>query len=73
VVLISIGIGLQLLRRSFPNESELLALATIVLTLGIGLVAAAGVSWLMARHYGLLPQPATPTENAAGQNAQQQR
>lgn len=74
VVLISIGIGLQLLRRSLPNESGLLALGTLVLSLGIGLAAAAGVSWLMARHYGLLPRSTTAqTEIAVGRNAQQQR
>lgn len=56
VVLISVGIGLQLLRNSFANSHGLLAISTLVLTLGIGLAAASLVSWLIARYYGLLPR-----------------
>lgn len=64
VVLISVGIGLQLLRNSFANSNGLLAVSTLVLTLGIGLAAASLVSWLVARYYGLLPRFA---EDDAGQ------
>jgi hypothetical protein len=66
-VLIPIGIGLGLLRRSFPNEAGLVVLSTLVLTLGIGLSVAALVSWLMARHYGLLPQPSATRVDAGPQ------
>jgi len=57
VVLVFLGLGLQMLRFRFPNEDALVTLGTMALTLGASLAAAAAISWLMARHYGLLPRP----------------
>lgn len=62
VVLVFIGLGLQLLRLRFPNEDGLLAVGTVIIALGAGLGAAAGISWLMARRYGLLNRAGTRSD-----------
>lgn len=74
-VLIPVGIGLQILRRSFPNEGGLLVFGTLALTLGIGLAIAACISWLIARRYGLLVfgSATTRDDNGIGQNSPGQR
>jgi hypothetical protein len=77
-VLISVGIGLQILHHSFPGDpglmKGLMIFGTLALTLGIGLVVAAGVSWLMASHYGLLPQLAgAQAENGAARSVRGQQ
>jgi hypothetical protein len=64
VVLTLGGIGLMWVRGSVPPEaaSPLLVFGTLALTLGIGFVISAGLSLLLARHFGLLPQKSTAAE-----------
>lgn len=51
-----VGAGLIYLRGSLADVAEpLLLFGTLGLVLGIGLIVSAGVSFLLARHLGLLP------------------
>jgi hypothetical protein len=58
VVLVLLGSGLFYLRGNIPGtdaQAILLIIGTLALMLGLGFVAAAGISWALARHFGLLP------------------
>jgi len=60
LVLTLLGAGLLSLRHSIPDgESALLVLGTVVLMPGIGLIISAGVTWVLARHLGLMPDSGT--------------
>lgn len=59
VVLALLGMGFFYLRGSIPGTTPavmLLVLGTLALMLGLGFIIAAGLSWGLARHFGLLPQ-----------------
>jgi hypothetical protein len=69
VVLILLGAGLFYLRNNIPGadaQAILLILGTLAFMLGLGFVIAAGLSWALARHFGLLP----PRVSATGQKSQ---
>ncbi len=57
VVLTLAGLGLIWVRSSVPDASSpLLVFGTLGLMLGLGFVISAGLSFLLARHLGLLPK-----------------
>jgi len=52
-----LGIGLIFLRNSVPGAGgPLLVLGTVVLMPGLGFIISAGVTWMLARHLGLMPE-----------------
>lgn len=56
-VLTLLGIGLLLLRNSIPEAtSALLLMGVVMLMPGLGFIISAGVTWVLARHLGLMPQ-----------------
>src|SRR5262249_22328531 len=56
-VLTMAGIGLIWVRGSVPEvAAPLLVFGVLALTLGIGFVISAGLSLLLARHFGMLPE-----------------
>jgi hypothetical protein len=56
VVMTLLGIGLLSLRHSIPGSgSALLVVGTVVLMPGIGFIISAGLTWVLARHLGLMP------------------
>jgi len=56
VVMSLLGIGLISLRHSVSGgASALLVLGTVVLMPGLGFIISAGVTWVLARHLGLMP------------------
>lgn len=68
IVLAFVGGTLLFLRNSAPTEGDthkLVAIGAIGFTLGVGFIVSAAVSYLLARHLGLLPQPAKPNETHA--------
>jgi len=65
IVLAFVGGTLLFLRNSAPTEGDthkLVALGALAFTLGVGFIVSAAASYLLARHLGLLPQPAKPDE-----------
>jgi hypothetical protein len=64
IVMVMLGIGLISLRNSIPDAAApLLALGIVVLMPGLGFIISAGFTWWMARHFGLMQDPGTHTEN----------
>lgn len=58
VIMVLLGMGFFYLRNNLPGtdaQGILLILGTLALMLGLGFVIAAGLSWALARHFGLLP------------------
>jgi hypothetical protein len=56
IVMTLLGIGLIFLRHSIPNgEAALLVMGTVVLMPGLGFIISAGITWVLARHLGLMP------------------
>ncbi len=56
IVMTLLGIGLIGLRHSIPEgEAPLLLIGTVVLMPGLGFIISAGISWVLARHLGLMP------------------
>ena len=56
IVMSLLGIGLISLRHSVPaGAGPLLVLGTVVLMPGLGFIISAGVTWVLARHLGLMP------------------
>jgi hypothetical protein len=56
IVMTLLGIGLIGLRHSIPDgEAPLLLIGTVVLMPGLGFIISAGISWVLARHLGLMP------------------
>ena len=75
VVLLMVGIGFLYLRNSVPDVMiPLLVFGTLALMLGIGFIAAAGISWVLARQLGIFPpgSPALPGKNPAHEGQQRQ-
>ena len=70
IVLTVAGGGFQGFLYSNARDSRLfLGLGTLVFALGIGLIISAVVSYLLARHLGLLPRPAKASETSANASA----
>ena len=58
IVMSLLGIGLLSLRGSLPEaHAPLLVLGTVVLMPGLGFIISAGVTWVLAKHLGLMPDP----------------
>jgi hypothetical protein len=56
VVMTLLGIGLLSLRHSLAEGSgALLVIGTVVLMPGLGFIISAGITWVLARHLGLMP------------------
>ena len=56
VVMTLLGIGLLSLRHSLADSgSALLVIGTVVLMPGLGFMISAGITWMLARHLGLMP------------------
>ncbi len=56
VVMTLLGVGLLYLRHSLPDSGGgLLVLGTVVLMPGLGFIISAGITWVLARHLGLMP------------------
>jgi hypothetical protein len=56
IVMTLLGIGLISLRHSVPDgEAPLLVLGTVILMPGLGFIISAGVTWVLGRHLGLMP------------------
>jgi hypothetical protein len=56
IVVALLGVGFLLLRNAGPNTSEpMLITGTILLMPGIGFILSAGVTWVLARRLGLMP------------------
>lgn len=59
IVMTLLGAGLIGMRHSvIGGDNPLLILGTIVLMPGLGFIISAGVTWVLARHLGLMPQSA---------------
>jgi hypothetical protein len=57
VVMTLLGIGLLSLRHSVTDGGEaLLVIGTVVLMPGLGFIISAGITWVLARHLGLMPE-----------------
>lgn len=57
VVMTLLGLGLLFLRHSIPQgAAPLLVAGTIVLMPGLGFIISAGITWVLARHLGLMPE-----------------
>jgi len=60
VVMTLLGIGLIFLRHSIPDgDAPLLLVGTVVLMPGLGFIISAGITWVLARHLGLMPDKGT--------------
>ena len=56
IVMTLLGLGLILLRNTLPdNAAALLVAGTIVLMPGLGFIISAGITWVLARRLGLMP------------------
>jgi hypothetical protein len=56
VVMCLLGIGLISTRHFVPGgDAPLLVLGTVVLMPGLGFIISAGITWVLARHLGLMP------------------
>jgi hypothetical protein len=56
VVMTLLGIGLLSLRHSIPEGSAaFLVIGMVVLMPGLGFIISAGITWVLARHLGLMP------------------
>jgi hypothetical protein len=73
VVLVLLGTGFLLLRSNTQLEAQapFLVLGTLGLMLGLGFIISAGLSYLLAKHLGLLPQSTAEIEKAANIAAKQ--
>jgi hypothetical protein len=59
VVLTLLGIGLLSIRHYIPDgDVPMLIFGMLALMPGIGLILAAGASWALANHLGLMPKTA---------------
>jgi hypothetical protein len=57
IVMTLLGIGFLLLRHSVPDlETPMLVLGTAILMPGIGFILSAGITWVLARRLGIMPE-----------------
>jgi hypothetical protein len=54
VVLTILGIGILSLQAMLGGDREALVVGTLVLTVGIGMLSAAGASWFLSKKFGLM-------------------
>jgi hypothetical protein len=66
IVMLLLGAGLISLRNVAGSGNAFLILGMIVLMPGVGFIISAGVTWVLARHLGLMPL--SGTENSGTQN-----
>jgi hypothetical protein len=60
IVMTLLGVGLLFLRHSVSDGgTALLVIGTVVLMPGLGFIISAGITWLLARHLGLMPESET--------------
>jgi len=60
VVMTLLGIGLLSLRHSIADGgSALLVIGVVVLMPGLGFILSAGITWVLAKHLGLMPESGT--------------
>jgi hypothetical protein len=65
IVLALLGAGLLALRHAGPDTYEpMLVMGMIVLMPGVGFILSAGVTWVLARRLGMLPEP--PSDGSTG-------
>jgi hypothetical protein len=56
IVMSLLGLGFIFLRHSIPDgAAPLLLLGTVILMPGLGFIISAGVTWVLGRHLGLMP------------------
>ena len=59
IVMTLLGVGLLSLRHGFTEGGAILLVAgTVVLMPGLGFIISAGITWVLARHLGLMPDSA---------------
>jgi hypothetical protein len=59
IVLTLLGLGFLFLRQSLAqNAAPFLVLGVLVLMPGLGFIISAGITWVLARHLGLMPESA---------------
>jgi hypothetical protein len=56
VVMTLLGLGLIMLRHSVSDSNGLVVLGTIILTPGLGFIISAGITWVLAKRLGLIPE-----------------
>jgi len=57
IVMTLLGVGLLSLRHSVTDGAiALLVIGTVVLMPGLGFIISAGITWVLARHLGLMPE-----------------
>ena len=60
IVMTLLGAGLLFLRHSVADgHNALLVIGTVVLMPGLGFIVSAGITWVLARHLGLMPESGT--------------
>ena len=63
IVMTLLGLGLILLRHSISEAATpLLIFGTIVLMPGLGFIISAGITWILARRLGLMPEQKIRTD-----------
>ncbi len=66
IVLALVGVGFLLLRNAGPDTPEpMLIMGTLLLMPGIGFILSAGVTWVLAKRLGLMPEKEV-AQNGAG-------
>jgi hypothetical protein len=67
IVFVMLGIGfLRLASQGIADTAPLTIFGVLALMLGIGLILSAVASWVMAKHFGLLPSKAAHTTEGSG-------
>jgi hypothetical protein len=56
IVMSLLGLGLIFLRHSFSHGAGLLLIGTVILMPGLGFIISAGITWVLARRLGLIPE-----------------
>src|SRR6266496_5814631 len=60
IVMTLLGVGLLFLRYSFTEGGGILLVAGVVVLMpGLGFIISAGITWVLARHLGLMPDSGT--------------
>ncbi len=61
VVMTLLGIGFFFLSHSLPEDATpMLVVGVVLLMPGLGFIISAGITWILARHLGLMPQNNEP-------------
>jgi len=62
IVMTLLGVGLISMRGALPDgASALLLLGTVILMPGLGFIISAGITWVLARRLGLMPNQGPPS------------